>query len=197
MPRTYTYMDGLSGKEIVRMTMGQAEAMSHSGDCEDDVIATMPELEWIGTLDDIRADLKECGAWDDLETADEETLRTRAAWIAAGSISESPDTYRDDTKQATELRAAILGGPGLDGYAYNADTYCVPCGRAICEALAEDGELAQPGSPEFSDSERQPQPIFFGESPDNAQHCAECGHYLYGETPEHEEVPEETETEES
>jgi hypothetical protein len=29
------------------------------------------------------------------------------------------------------LADALLGGPGLDGYAFNADVYCVPCGQAI------------------------------------------------------------------
>lgn len=29
----------------------------------------------------------------------------------------------------------LLGGPGLDGYAYQAAIYCVDCGRAIIEEL--------------------------------------------------------------
>ena len=70
---------------------------------------------------------------------------------------------------------ALMGGPGLDGYAYQADVYCVDCGRDIIRKGPElIDELA------FQDSEETPQPIFFGES-DSAQHCAECGEYLYGE----------------
>ena len=71
----------------------------------------------------------------------------------------------------------LLGGPGHDGYAYQADVYCVDCGQDIIETLyADDYELLLE-----EDSNSAPQPIFFGESPDYAQHCAECGEYLYGE----------------
>lgn len=40
------------------------------------------------TMGAMRADLRECGAWDDLETADRATLRRRLAWVAAGQIRE-------------------------------------------------------------------------------------------------------------
>lgn len=67
-----------------------------------------------------------------------------------------------------------LGGPGLDGFAYQADVYCVPCAHAIIDA-GPDAVL-----PPFDcDSDTTPQPIFFGES-EVAQHCAACGEYLYG-----------------
>ena len=73
---------------------------------------------------------------------------------------------------------AMLGGPGLDGYTYQADVYCVDCGRdIILKGPEEIEEFA------FQDSEETPQPIFFGES-DCAQHCADCGTYLYGEDSE-------------
>lgn len=74
------------------------------------------------------------------------------------------------------LKDALMGGPGLDGYAFNADTYCVDCGRDIIRKVWPAGGL---GWPEFQDSETLPQPIFFGES-DGPQHCADCGEYLYG-----------------
>jgi hypothetical protein len=69
----------------------------------------------------------------------------------------------------------LMGGPGLDGYAYQADTYCVDCGREIIRNL----DLST--IPEYLhvDTDHVPQPIFFGES-DYATHCAECGEYLYG-----------------
>jgi hypothetical protein len=87
------------------------------------------------------------------------------------------------------LKDALMGGPGLDGYAYNADVYCVPCGRDIIRAVFREHAEANAGSEilsdlEFGDSETCPQPIFFGESPDCAQHCGDCGEYLYGESPE-------------
>lgn len=81
------------------------------------------------------------------------------------------------------LKDALLGGPGLDGYAYNADVLCVDCGHAAIEAVF-DARRAM-GQHELTDleagdSEVIPVPIFFGES-DTAQHCGECGSYLYGE----------------
>jgi hypothetical protein len=69
----------------------------------------------------------------------------------------------------------LLGGPGLDGYAYQADVYCVPCGQAIIRDLPKDAfdEL------ETGDTEVVPVPILFGGS-DIAEHCGDCGEYLYG-----------------
>jgi hypothetical protein len=71
---------------------------------------------------------------------------------------------------------ALLGGPGLDGYAYQADTLCVACGQEHIlkapQAVLEDDLLCR-------DSDSLPQPIFFGEHED-ARHCGECGEYLYG-----------------
>lgn len=79
------------------------------------------------------------------------------------------------------IKDALMGGPGLNGYTYRADTYCVPCGREIiCSLFAPprviNGEISDLA---FTDSDALPQPIFFGES-DFAQHCGSCGIYLYG-----------------
>jgi hypothetical protein len=74
------------------------------------------------------------------------------------------------------LRELLLGGPGLCGYAYNADLYCVECGQDIireCYPYIRGDEDAQ------RDSESCPQPVFFEES-DVAKHCGNCGEYLYG-----------------
>jgi len=72
-------------------------------------------------------------------------------------------------------RDMLLGGSGLDGYAFNADTYCIACGQEIIVSL---NLIA---IPEYlhSDTDHVPQPIFFGES-DQQQYCCECGEYLYG-----------------
>jgi len=84
------------------------------------------------------------------------------------------------------VRECTLGGPGLDGYAYNASVYCVDCGEDIVRSIAPTvaPKLSGSDDPMFSDSETCPQPIFFGESPDCAQHCDDCGAYLYGENEE-------------
>lgn len=81
------------------------------------------------------------------------------------------------------LADATLGGPGLDGYSYQADVYCITCGEAICAQLAADRSGAPWDDDEFRDSEILPQPIFFGES-DQAEHCADCGEHLYGADPD-------------
>lgn len=77
------------------------------------------------------------------------------------------------------LRGLLLGGPGHDGYAFNADVYCVDCGKAIIRELFAADKLPATLD-ECGDSERCPVPIFFGESPDCPQHCGECGAHLYG-----------------
>lgn len=75
------------------------------------------------------------------------------------------------------LKDALMGGPGLNGYAYQATVYCVECGRKIIRTVFKD-RLEIPDL-DFRDSDTLPQPIFFGES-DNAEHCDTCGEYLYG-----------------
>lgn len=75
------------------------------------------------------------------------------------------------------LRDALLGGPGLDGYAYQAAIYCVDCGRSIIRKVFKD--YPEVDDARFRDSEEVPQPIFFGES-DSPEHCDACGEYLYG-----------------
>lgn len=72
-------------------------------------------------------------------------------------------------------REMLLGGPGLDGYAFCADVYCVSCGQDFIRHLpkAEYTDL------EAGDSEIVPGAIFYGES-DTPHYCGKCGEYLYG-----------------
>lgn len=89
---------------------------------------------------------------------------------------------------ASEFKSeSKMGGPGHDGYAYCADVYCVDCGCKIIDSIAAKiaPTLTDAGDLLFSDSETCPQPIFFGES-ECAQHCAECGEYMYGDCSEEE-----------
>ena len=78
------------------------------------------------------------------------------------------------TTSKVKASEAFKGGPGLDGYAYRASIYCENCIQEIWKPEKDEYEWW-----EFQDSERVPQPIFFGES-DYPQHCEECGEYLYG-----------------
>lgn len=76
------------------------------------------------------------------------------------------------------LSDCLLGGPGHDGYAYNAAVYCVECGADIIRELYPTVDPVL-----MEDSEHFPQPIFFGES-DCAEHCDQCSEYLYGSDPD-------------
>lgn len=87
--------------------------------------------------------------------------------------------------KAEFVRESCLGGPGHDGYAYDADVYCVDCGQAIIRDIAcvVAPTLTGTDDPSFADSGTVPQPIFLGES-DTAQYCGECGEHLYGDDPD-------------
>lgn len=61
---------------------------SHQGACDDDVAYWAPKINIDATVDDIRAELKEYGAWDKEELADDEANKERIVWIAAGNIKE-------------------------------------------------------------------------------------------------------------
>lgn len=75
------------------MELDDALAASHQGECDADVaqIIRLPyiakQLDAIGP-DTIRKELREYGAWDADELADDEANRERIAWIAAGNIRE-------------------------------------------------------------------------------------------------------------
>jgi len=78
----------------LQMTMAQAESASHQGRCDDDVAALVRvpairrQLDNIGP-EKIAAELKEYGAWDSDELADDAANRERIVWIAAGDIAEN------------------------------------------------------------------------------------------------------------
>jgi hypothetical protein len=65
----------------------------------------------------------------------------------------------------------LLGGPGLNGYTYAGDVYCIDCGQDIIWKLPDELDAR--------DRYKVPLPIFFGES-NVREHCATCGKYLYG-----------------
>lgn len=81
-------------------------------------------------------------------------------------------------KDVLTLKDALLGGPGLDGYAYCADVYCIQCGQERTREVFKE----YPNGIEYplaQDSETVPQPIFYGES-DQVEICGDCGELLYG-----------------
>lgn len=89
----YGCFDGIRGLEIA-MTLDQALPCSHQGSCDDDVRHLTGQAEIIDQLDVIGADeirdgLREAGAWDAEELADDQQNRRRAVWMAACEIREN------------------------------------------------------------------------------------------------------------
>lgn len=85
--------DGLRGLYLT-MTLDEAEGASHSGRCDEDVEALAAEPAIAAQLDAIgpeklRLAMKECGAWNAEELADDQANRLRATWQAACDIREN------------------------------------------------------------------------------------------------------------
>ena len=81
------------GRINLQIDLRDAKDCSHSGSCDSDIewLKSCPYIiEQTNTLDKLLlADiLREYGAWDDDELADDEMNRIRIAWIAAGNIRE-------------------------------------------------------------------------------------------------------------
>ena len=78
----------------LQLTKAQAENMSHSGRCDDDVAhgRTIPAIRrQLAKLDSdtLARELREYGAWNDEELADHDANLSRILWIAASDIRES------------------------------------------------------------------------------------------------------------
>jgi hypothetical protein len=77
----------------IEMTLEQARTGSHQGQCDEDVcyLSRLPEIaQQLAALDpaQVRAELKEYGAWDEAELADHTQNLQRVVWLAAGNITE-------------------------------------------------------------------------------------------------------------
>lgn len=82
-----------NGQIELQMTMEQAESVSHSGDCDDDVkeLAKVPAIaEQLAKIDPaiLSAELKEYGSWDETERADHDQNLQRLLWLAGCDIAE-------------------------------------------------------------------------------------------------------------
>lgn len=77
----------------LKITKEQALTGSHPGPCDSDIrdLLTVPaikrQLDKI-PADSIREELKDYGAWDDEELANDQDNRSRILWIACGDIRE-------------------------------------------------------------------------------------------------------------
>lgn len=85
-------IDGLRGVYI-ELTIDQAENGSHQGSCDDDIAELLKEPAIAEQLDEIGADklrlaMKEAGAWDADELANDDDNRARALWQACCNAKE-------------------------------------------------------------------------------------------------------------
>ena len=78
----------------IELTKKDALSMAHQGQCDDDVKAFLKtnkkihnQLNKIGSIA-IAEELKNYGAWDETELADEEANKERIVWFAAWQIKE-------------------------------------------------------------------------------------------------------------
>ena len=96
-----TYFSTSSGTIEIMIDLDDAYMGSHPGDCEPGV-RTLIELPYIAEQlarysdDHIRDELKEWGAWDDEELADDEMNLVRLVWIACGEIREEAANKEDE-----------------------------------------------------------------------------------------------------
>lgn len=83
-----------SGRIELKMTLEQAQSVSHSGPCDDDVLALsqVPEIRaQLEELDpaNLADELKEYGAWDAEQLANHADNVQRILWLAGGDIVDS------------------------------------------------------------------------------------------------------------
>lgn len=82
-----------NGRVNLQLTKKQALKGSHSGNCDSD-IAELRQVQTISRqladidAEDLKAELKEFGCWDDEELSDHEANLDRILWIACGDIAE-------------------------------------------------------------------------------------------------------------
>src|ERR1039458_3189262 len=91
--RLLTYISGESGRIELQMTMDQAESVSHSGQCDEDVtaLAKVPAIaSQLAVIDpaSLVQELTGYGAWDETELADHSENLIRFLWLAGCDIKE-------------------------------------------------------------------------------------------------------------
>lgn len=83
-----------SGRIELNITKQQAQIGHHTGQCDDDVmlLSRMPSIvRQLNKLEPslVREELKEFGAWDEIELADDAQNLQRLLWVACGDIVEN------------------------------------------------------------------------------------------------------------
>lgn len=89
----YTHWNYSNYGNDIRITKRDAEACSHSGDCESDVLAVIKKPYIKKQLSQIKErnlikELREYGAWSDKELQDHDRNLIRWVWISCCDITE-------------------------------------------------------------------------------------------------------------
>ena len=96
------YWTSSSGRLELKMTLAQAQSVSHSGQCYPDVITLMrvPAVaRQLSKLDAalLASELKEYGAWDATELSNHQDNLERVLWLAGCDIAEEAyNAHRND-----------------------------------------------------------------------------------------------------
>jgi hypothetical protein len=99
------HYDGESGKPLLSMTRAAASDCSTPGQAADQSVAFwLNKVTWIADDATLRACLDRYGAWDDLDTADIDTIKSRVLWIAACDWREESDREIDEEATREEER---------------------------------------------------------------------------------------------
>lgn len=87
----YDHYDGESGKHLVSMPEECALDCSVPGQSADESVSHWlkdSRVVWYASEETLRHSLRGFGAWDDLETVDLCTIKSRVLWIAACDYRE-------------------------------------------------------------------------------------------------------------
>jgi hypothetical protein len=84
------FYDGLSGRWLGSMPSVECarDCSTPGQDASESVAHWLPQVTWTENPQYLRDNLRECGAWDDLDTVDLDTLKSRTLWLAANDWRE-------------------------------------------------------------------------------------------------------------
>lgn len=90
-PTQITAYDGLSGAALFSAPIDFYQGMPRSGPADHHVAYWRTRVHWLSTRDQWIACLREYGAWDDFETAEDSTLMDRVLWVEGINTREQHD----------------------------------------------------------------------------------------------------------
>ena len=93
-PTMFEHFNSESGAPLVRLNSECVADCSAPGqDASEACSYWLGRVDWLADSSALRDNLRGYGAWDDLDEASEETLRTRSLWVAAVDCREDPECY--------------------------------------------------------------------------------------------------------